>query len=329
MKRIIALLLTLLLLIPAGFSLAEGEKTLPSVAIVVAGGLGDRSFYDSANEGLQKLMAEYGLEGRVVECKNEQAMIQPNLVSAAEISDIVVAVGWEFYDALQEVAPAMPDTKFIYVDEYMEGFDNLLNITYSANEGSFLVGYVAGMLSESHKVGAVGGTDSDVINDFLVGYRQGAQYANPETQVEFVYTEDYEDPTKGKEAALSLYDKGCDIVFAVAGKTGEGVFEAASERGKYAIGVDTDQKYINPDVIICSMIKRVGDSIYTGVKQFIDEGVFDGGAVWLADMETGFIDIGYGTEDMPQQVPDELKILVEEIRGKIIGGEIVVETTRE
>ncbi len=327
MKKITALFLSLVLLIgclPAFAQPAE-KKT---VTLVVAGGLGDRSFYDSANEGLQMLINELNVDGRIIECKEDQSLLSSQLISAAEVSDYVVAVGWQFYDGLLEVAPAMPDVKFVYVDQELEGIANLVSIPYTANEGSFLVGYVAGKLTKSNRVGAVGGMDDPVINDFLVGYRQGARYASSAVQVEFNYAYTYEDPARGKECALTLFDRGCDVVFAVAGKTGEGVIQAAAEKGKYAIGVDADQKYINPDVIIASMKKNVGLSIYTAIKDDMVNGVWRGGTAWLADMASGFIDIGYGTEDMVQQVPDELKAQVESIKQLIISKKIVVDTTR-
>jgi basic membrane protein A and related proteins len=331
MKRIAALLLSLLLavsIIPALAQSATAPSEPVTVTVVVAGGLGDRSFYDSANEGLQMLIKEFGVDGRVMECKEDASLFTAQLASAAEISDYVVAVGWQFYDGIQEVAAAMPNVKFVYVDQELEGISNILSIPYTANEGSFLVGYVAGKLTKTNRVGAVGGMDDPVINDFLVGYIQGAKYANSGAAVETIYAGSYEDPSKGKECALTLFGRGCDIVFAVAGKTGEGVFEAAKEQGKYAIGVDADQKYINPDVIIASMKKNVGLSIYTAIKDDMVNKVWNGGTAWLADMKSGFIDIGYGTPEMTQQVSDELKAEVENIKQLIISGKIVVDTTR-
>lgn len=327
MKRIAALLLSLLLAVSAVPALAISPEQV-TVTIVVAGGLGDRSFYDSAYEGLQMLITEYGVDGRVMECKEDASLFTAQLISAAEVSDYVVAVGRQFYDGLQEVAPAMPDVKFVYVDQKLEGIPNLVSIPYTANEGSFLVGYVAGKLTRTNRVGAVGGMDDPVINDFLVGYRQGAKYANPGTAVEFIYAGGNEDPSKGKECALTLFSRGCDIVFAVAGKTGEGVIEAAKEAGKYAIGVNADQKYIYPDVIIASMKKNVGLSIYTAIRDDMVNKVWKGGTAWLADMKSGFIDIGYGTEEMPQQVSDALKAEVENIKQLIISSKILVNTTR-
>ncbi|MEG1548338.1 MAG: BMP family ABC transporter substrate-binding protein [Clostridia bacterium] len=330
MKHIIAVLLVVLMVAGMSVGCAKGgaENDKVTVAVVVAGGLGDRSFYDSANGGLEKLISEYGVEGKVIECKQDPSMYKQQLINASDTADFVVAVGWEFWDALTEIAPQLPDTKFIYVDQAFADVPNVFSIEYAQNEGSFLVGYIAGKLTKTNKIGAVGGEDSDVINDFFVGYEQGAKYANPECQAEFIYAGDYEDPAKGKECALTLFGKECDIVFQVAGKTGEGVFEAAAEQKGYAIGVDGDQKYINPDVIICSMKKEVGNSIFRTVADFIDKGVWKGGEVWTADMASGFVDVGYGEADMTQQVSDELKAEIETIKEKIISGEIVVNTKR-
>jgi len=326
MRKILSLLLSLVLFLSLA-SFATAETSLPSVAVVVAGGLGDRSFYDSANGGLEMLKAE-GIHGTVIECKNDGSLFEQSLISAAENFDFVVAVGWEFWEPLEIVAPELPDTKFIFVDNELTGIDNIYAITYAENQGSFLVGYIAAKLSETGMIGAVGGEDNTTINNFMTGYKQGAAYANPDIKVEISYTADYEDPAKGKEHALALYDKGADVVFQVAGKTGEGVFEAAAEKGKYAIGVDSDQKYINPDVIICSMVKEVGKSIYDAVMAYATDETFPGGTAWNADMASGFISIAYGDDTMTQQVPDALKAEVEDLAAKIIAGEIVVETTR-
>ena len=326
MKKLLGLILVIAMVLSMGFS-AVAEEGL-KVAVVLSGATGDRSFYDSANEGLQALVAsDLGIEGTLIECKNDASMFTTNLIAAAEDNDIVIAVGWEFWDALTEYAPQLPDTKFIFIDNGLDGVgDNLMSITYAQNEGSFLVGYIAGTLTQTGKIGAVGGEDSETINDFIVGYEAGAKYAREDVEVQVQYAGTYDDPAKGKELALALYDAGCDIVFQVASRTGEGVFEAAAERGLYAIGVDSDQKYINPDVIICSMIKQVNLSIVEAVTAYATEGTWMGGQIWVADMSTGLIDVGYGDDTMTQQVSDELKAEVEEIKTQIINGEIEVPT---
>lgn len=326
MKRILAAILLCAMLLPVSAVLADGT---PSICIVVAGSLGDRSFYDSANEGIMELAEQFGTVTGVIECKEDFTLFKNALGDAAERYDIIAAVGWQFYDALADSSPrgvlaAYPNKKFIFIDNALEDeiSANLMCITYTQNEGSFLAGYIAASVSKTGVVGVVGSEDVDTINDFIVGYEAGAKYANPDVKVLSIYAGGYEDPARGKECALSLYSQKADIVFAVAGKTGEGVFDAAREVNKLAIGVDGDQKFIDPDRIICSMVKKVGKSIYDVVSD--PDKYFVGGSVWNADMETGYIDVVYGTEDMPQQVSPELKERVEQIKQLIINKEIIV-----
>ncbi|MBR6028503.1 MAG: BMP family ABC transporter substrate-binding protein [Clostridia bacterium] len=331
MKKALSLLLTLALVCAAiVLPVSAEEAKTPSLAIVVAGSFGDRSFYDSAKEGGEQLESEFGTKVLYIECGEDASRYQRALNDAAKECDIVAAVGWQFYDALDTVPDNNKDTKFVFIDNAMDEMpDNLMCVTYAQNEGSFLAGYIGAKLSANASIGAVGGEDADTINDFLIGYEAGAKYANPDAKVSRQYANTYEDPAKGKECALALYTSGADVVFAVAGKTGEGVFEAAKEYGKgvLAIGVDGDQKYINPDLIICSMVKKVGKSLYDIVSD--PDSYYKGGEVWNANMATGYIDVVYGTEDMPQQASDELKAEVEELKAKIISGEIVVPSAFE
>lgn len=321
MKKLLSLLLCAMLCV----SVVSVFADVPSAACVEAGGLGDRSFYDSSNEGLEWLKAEFGAETKVLECQEDGSKYLEYLANAADACDVIFAVGWQFEQALPEVAEGYPEKKFVWIDNAgEETADNVMNVVYAQNQGSFLVGYIAASMSTTGKIGVVGGQDCATINDFVVGYEAGAKYANADTVVDVRYANGYEDPASGKECALALYDAGCDIVFAVAGKTGEGVFDAAAETGHYAIGVDSDQKYINPDVIICSMVKSVNLSVYDIVAN-IDER-FVGGSTWVADMATGYIDVGYGEEGMTQQVSDELKAEVETLKAAIIAGEISVPT---
>ena len=332
MKKLLALLISCVMILGlfAGCnSSAPGGETGDglTLALVVAGNFGDRSFYDSSNEGATRLEQE-GVTVKRIECGNEKHTEQ--IYNAADVAEVVVLVGWEFYD-VEAVAVEYPDVRFIWIDNATSApVANVLNITYAQNEGSFLAGYVAAKMSTSGVIGAVGGEDSGTINDFLVGYAQGAKYATPDVAVEIQYSNTYDDPAVGKECALALNEKGADVIFQVASKCGDGVFEAAQEAGFYAIGVDSDQKYIADDVIICSMCKQVGDSIYDAVKQYMEKGDDCGlfGTTWTADMATGYVGVAYGEEGSTQQVSDELKAEVEALKDKIISGEIVVDTTR-
>ena len=334
MKKLVALLLTFLLALSALSGCASAARSIvavssstPTVALLISDAFGDRSFFDSAKAGCDKLVAE-GIQVTAIECNSENHTAQ--IYNAAEIADVIVLVGWEFYD-VETVALEHEDKRFIWVDDATSSpVANVLNITFAQNEGSFLAGYIAARTSQTGIIGAIGGKDIDTINDFIVGYKQGAAYANPEIDVQVQYTDSYDDPAVGKKSAVSLHESGADVIFQIAGKCGNGVFDAAREKGFYAIGVDSDQKYIDPEVIICSMCKDVGGAIYSAVMQYVAEGDDCGlwGTTWIADMATGYVSIGYGEEGSAQQIPDELKLEVEDLVSKITSGEIAVETTR-
>ncbi|MBO2526858.1 MAG: BMP family ABC transporter substrate-binding protein [Clostridiales bacterium] len=330
MRKMIALLLALVM-IACVFAGCKGGEAGPDgegtkLALVVAGKFGDRSFYDSSKEGAGRLAADLGVEVTYIECNNENHDTQ--MKNAADGADIVVCVGWEFYD-IETIAPEYPDVKWIWIDNATSApVANILNITYAQNEGSFLAGYAAAAISESGVVGAVGGEDCDTINDFIVGYEQGAKYYSDSIQVVHNYTNSYDDPAAGKDCAIALNDEGADVVFQIASAAGDGVFEAAQEKGFLAIGVDSDQKYINPDVIACSMKKEVGNSIYDAVKAFEEGDLSLLGTTWVADMGNGYVGLGYGDDGAVQQISDEIKAEIEALAAKIVSGEIVVDTTR-
>ena len=333
MKRIISLVLCCLMLVGMLSLSACGKKSEEAgltVAVVVADKFGDRSFYDSSKEGLDRLVADKGVTPITIECNGENHATQ--VKNAADKANVVVCVGWEFYD-VETIAPEYPEVKFIWIDNATSApVENILNITYAQNEGSFLAGYIAAALSESGVVGAVGGEDAATINDFIVGYEQGAKYYGTETGKEIKvvrnYANSYTDPAIGKDCAIALNEQGADVIFQIASATGDGVFEAAKEKGFYAIGVDSDQKYIDPETIICSMKKEVGNSIYDAVSALVGGDASKWGTTWVADMSTGYVGIGYGEDGSTQQVGDDVKAAVEELAKKIVSGEIVVDTTR-
>ena len=331
MKKTVSLLLVLVLALALFTGCTDSEPEQPAkadlkLALVVAGQFGDRSFYDSSKEGAERLAKDFGIQLTAIECGNENHDAQ--MKNAADKADVVVCVGWEFYD-IETIAPQYPNVKWIWIDNATGApVSNVLNITYAQNEGSFLAGYIAAAMSKTGVVGAVGGEDSDTINDFIVGYKQGAEAYDANVKVVTNYADTYDDPAKGKECAFALNDQKADVIFQIASATGDGVFEAAKERGFYAIGVDSDQKHINPDVIICSMKKEVGASIYDAVKALVNGDDSRWGTTWVADMSNGYVGIGYGEEGSVQQISDELKAAVNDMAQKIISGDIKVNTTR-
>ncbi len=330
MKKYLTVFLcfTLLLTLLCSCAQTDEKGSDLTLALVVAGAFGDRSFYDSSKEGCDRLASEGIVSLKTIECGNENHT--QRIHDAAESANIVVLVGWEFYE-VENIAPQYPDVRFIWIDNATgQPVPNVLNITYAQNEGSYLAGYIAARMSSTGVIGAVGGMDDATINDFIVGYKQGALHANPSIKVEVLYAGTYDDPVVGKDCAVTLHDKGADVIFQVASKAGDGVFQAAQEGGFYAIGVDSDQKYIADDVIICSMCKQVGQSIYDAVKQYSEKGDACGlfGTTWTADMASGLVGIGYGEAGSTQQIGDDLKAEVSALAQEIISGNIQVDTTR-
>ncbi|ADO77987.1 BMP family lipoprotein [Halanaerobium praevalens] len=311
----------------------QAESEL-KVALVVSGGLGDRSFYDSAAEGVEWAEEDFGIDSRVLECRNDPSLFRDRLIQGSMYGDVVIVVGFEFYDVVQTVAPEFPEVEYIYVDNTIEDQANITSIVYKENEGSFLAGALAAMMTTKTEVpnitaekiiGMVGGMDIPVIRNFQVGYQEGAKYVDSETKVETVFAGDFEDPAQGKESALTLFSQGADIVFAAAGKTGEGVFQAAGEKDNYVIGVDADQRYINPEVIIASVVKAVNVSVYESIERIIADEL-NSGSLYTYGLEEEGVYIGYGTEEMNQIVPAEIKEKVQVIKEQIISGEIEVPT---
>lgn len=329
MKKLIAVLLFAAMLVGmmVGLTGCTGvDNTKLKIALVVADKFGDRSFYDSSKAGLERLAADFDVETSTIECNGENHANQ--MRNAADKANIVVCVGWEFYD-IETIAPEYPDVRWIWVDNATTApVSNVLNITYAQNEGSFLAGYIAAAMSETGVVGAVGGENSDTINDFIVGFEQGAKYFSADTQTVHNYTDSYDDVAKGKDCALQLHEQNADVVFQIASAAGDGVFQAAKEEGFYAIGVDSDQKFIDEDVIICSMKKEVGNSIYAAIKDYINNDTSRWGTTWVTGISDGYVGIGYGEEGAKQQVSDDLKAEVEALAEQIASGEITVDTTR-
>ena len=335
MKKIISLALAVVMVLSMGMFMTgcggdNGEGGL-KVTAVVSTNLGDKSFNDSAKVGIDKLTAD-GFEANIVECNSNADLFEQNLRSAADAADIIIGVGSEL-DMIGAVANDYPDKKFVWVDNVMDDLDkypNLTCVSYKQNEGSYLVGYVAGKMTESNVVGFIGGMDIPVINDFYVGYAQGAKAANPDVKVVKNYTGDWNDTNLGAECGQALAAQGADIIFCCGGGSGTGAILKADELGIKCIGVDQDMRITMPDYadyIICSMIKDVGASIYGLVSEVAaDEAAWTGGEVFFAGMGDGYVGAAFGAEDQEVLVPQEIIDELAPIQESVVKGELVVDT---
>lgn len=298
---------------------AYAQKTRVGL-IFAEGGLGDQSFNDAAYRGLMQAKEELPVEVIYVE-PADIAEMEEHQRSYAELGlDLVIVIGFIHQSALTEVSADYPDIHFAIVDDVVDN-PNVTSLLFEEHEGSFLVGVVAGMMTKSNIVGFVGGMEVPLIRKFQVGFEEGVKWANPDAQVLVNYAGAFDDPGRGRELAISQYERGADIIYHAAGGTGSGVIDAAASHDFYAIGVDSDQDYMAPGKVLTSMIKRVDMAVYEVIKAAV-EGTLEGGT-WtfgVADGGVGTSEFTYTRDIIPQEVFDK----VEEAKQKIISGEIVV-----
>jgi basic membrane protein A len=290
-----------------------------------SGGRGDKSFNDSAYAGLEQAMKDLGIEGKTIDSRQEKDY-ETNLSAMAENgSDLVIAVGLAQANALQTVAPNFPNTKFAIVDAVVDQ-PNVRSLVFNEEQGSYLAGYLAGLVTKTNKIGFVGGMDVPLIEKFEAGYTAGAKDANPKVEVlPSKYTSSWEDVGLGKAAALTLFNSGADIVYHAAGRAGLGVIDAARETEKYAIGVDSDQDGIAPGRVLTSMLKRVDIAVFKTISD-VATGTFTGGVRKYDVIEGG---IGLTDFAFTKEVVGDANIRkLYEIKDKIASGEITPPTSR-
>jgi basic membrane protein A len=288
------------------------------------GGKFDKSFNEAAYNGAEMFKKETGVEYLEFEVTNESQREQSLRKLAQRGATVIVATGFAQAPALKTVAAEFPDVKFTLIDDVVD-LPNVQSIVFKEHEGSFLVGVAAAMASKTGKVGFVGGMDIPLIRKFACGYVQGVKYANPDAQVFENMTgttgDAWNDPTKGGELARSQFDRGADVVYAAAGGTGLGVYQAAKDSGKLAIGVDSNQNYLHPGTMLTSMLKRVDLAVYNAFKTAQDGTWKPGLQVWgLA--EDG---VGWALDEHNQSlITDEMKARIEQAKKDIVAGTIQV-----
>ena len=327
MKRLLTVLLVLVL-VPV-FAMA-----FTVTMVTDTGGLGDQSFNDGTWRGVEMVAEEFDeVEAQVIQ-SNEQADYVPNLSKAAEMSDVVLAVGFLMVDALQQVAPQYPNTYFIGIDFDLSaaGIPNVKTYTFKEHETAFLAGFLAGAMTESSIVGFIGGIPVPAVVKFQIGYQAGVKMYNKlhdeNVQVLIGYTQNFTDSQKGKTMTEAQYSQGADIVFAAAGLCGLGTFEAAKEKGEgyYAIGVDVDQDHLAPGKILTSAMKGITTAAYMGVLDAY-EGYFSAGHEELGLQEDGvqLSEMKYTKDIIPQWILVEIAGL----KAMAKDGEIDIPATEE
>jgi len=296
------------------------------------GGRGDQSFNDAAAAGLDKATADLGITSKEAEATNgeaDSAKEERLRVLAQAGYNPVIAVGFAYSAAVAKVAKEMPDTHFAIIDDEAAVGDNITNLVFAEEQGSFLVGAAAALKTKKDNIGFIGGVDVPLIHKFEAGYEAGAKAVTPNIKIQVKYLTQppdfsgFGDPAKGQTAAAGMYDAGADIVYAAAGGSGAGVFKAAAAAKGLAIGVDSDQyKTADPavqSVILTSMLKRVDVAVYDYIKN-ATTGNYASGTVRYDLSKDG---VGYATSG--GQV-DDIASKLDDFKQKIISGEITVPT---
>ena len=328
----------LLFVRPAGAAVPPTGDAIDVGVVFDLGGRGDKSFNDGAYIGAERAEKELGVRVRFIEPGEGSDRESGLRLLAAEGMDLVIGVGFIFTDDLTQLAKEYPRTRFAGVD-YSVASDkagrpippppNLAALKFREEQGSFLVGALAALVGHSNKVGFVGGMDFPLIQKFEAGYRAGVRAVCAECEIVSQYAgvtpEAFRNPGKGKELALSQYQQGVNVIFHASGSTGLGVFEAARQSGKLAIGVDADQFAEAPGYVLTSMVKGVDNAVFDVIRR-VKEQRFVGGISQYGLAESG---VGYVYDrNNAALIPPPVRARLESLRQDIIQGRIVVPSVR-
>lgn len=307
--------LTIFVLFALSFvSLAEGK-----IAVVFAtGGLGDQSFNDAAYRGINLAETELGIEYNYAEpaaiAEFETYLTQ---FAASRSYDLIISIGFDQADALTNVAERFPEQKFALVDSVVD-MPNVASFVFAEEERGFLMGVASAMMTdrsddskinEDNKIAVIGGMKIPLIDANIAGFYAGAEYVNPEIEVNHSYVGDWADPARGKELALSMMEDGADIIWGAAGRSGLGVIMAAEEEDRYAIGADSDQSHLAPEHVLTNGMKFVDNTVLLAVEQVIND-EFTPGTNVLGVKDDA---LGYTASLLPEDIIEKLDEVIEEI----------------
>lgn len=306
-----------------------GEGTAHIGIVFTQAGLGGNSFNDLALDGVKRAAEELGITYDQVEPKSvaDEEIIQDEMASSEEY-DLIICVGDEQVDALNNVASVYTDQRFALLDATSD-LDNVASYSCKAQEGSFMVGALSVLakqeqidskLSDGDTVGFIGGVDNPLINEFAAGYRAGAAYVDPDINVLTDYVGGFNDPTTARTIANTFREKGADVIFHASGASGMGLFQAAEEKGFVSIGVNLNQNSIAPDYIMASMLKRLDNCAYHAIASVV-EGTYTGENQLLGLSDGG---VDFTVEGSNIKVPDSVLKELETIREDVISGKIEV-----
>ncbi|NPV78007.1 MAG: BMP family ABC transporter substrate-binding protein [Anaerolineae bacterium] len=328
---------------PAATPTPEPTAAPKKVALVINGTLGDLGFFDSANNGVVRAGKDFGMDVKVIEATYDTNKWEPALIDAANGPyDVIIAGTFNMKEMMEKVAPQFPDKQFILFDvsadfEKCPDCKNIYGIVYRYNEAGYLAGALAAKVTSSDMsranadkvVGFVGGMDIPVIQNFLVGYEKGIKDTDPEVKLLTAFAGDFNDPAKGKQLTEQMVDNGADVVWAVAGATGLGVYEAALEKDIYAIAVNENQvKALLPnnagyaDTIAGAAIANVGQSLYIALESY-SKGTMVSGQNVSYGVKDGVVDLE-NNEYYQKIVSEDIRQQMEALKKEIVDGKIEI-----
>ncbi len=316
---------TLSLTLAALFVTASASAADPKLGIVYdAGGKFDKSFNQSAFEGAERFRKETKIPFFEAQASSDTQAEQVLRALARKKLDLIASIGFSQTQAVQKVAQEFPNVRFVLIDSVAKG-NNINSVLFKEQEGSYLVGVAAALASKSKKVGFVGGMDIPLIRAFACGYAQGVKSVAPKAEIvqNMVGTTSaaWNDPAKGGELARAQFERGADVVFAVAGGSGMGALQAATEKGKLAIGVDANQNYLHPGTMLTSMVKHVDNAIYDAFMQ-MKSGTWKPGVTYKG-LKEGGVDWALDKDNRALITPD-IEKRVGEAKAGIVSGKIKV-----
>ncbi len=290
--------------------------------------IGSAAYCDAFHIGVKAAAEELGIAlTEVSGMENDPVATEMLLRDAAQNSELVLTAGYQMGDVLARVAPEFPDVKFAIFDVVLD-IPNVASVNYKSNEGSFLVGAIAALKSESNKIGYIGGADVPLLQEFEAGYVAGVHAVNPDAEVTVEYISKdatgFGQPEKAKELALAQYERGIDVIYVAAGGSGQGVLEAAQEQQKFIIWVDSNGNHLAPGIVLTSMTKEIPASVQRIIRETAG-GNFMAGVRYFGLEDGG---VSYAIDEHNQSLlADNLIMTVESLKAKIIAGEIVVPNT--
>jgi basic membrane protein A len=321
-RRLIILLVSIALIIPfagCGQTVEPPSKVLNVALLLGSGGLGDRSFNDSAYAGLLEAQKQFNIRFETVNIGTKEANVDALRLFARNEYDLIIAVAFENMESLKTVAAEFPGVHFAGIDFELAA-DNVSSIVYREQEADFLMGALAAMLTKTKKVGVIGGTDIPAIRRIMSGFSQGVTYQDPGVTVVADFAGTFADPAVGLSLALKRYGEGVDVIHNAASKTGLGIIQAAQQANKLTTGTSGDQRYLAPGNMVGNRPKRVDTAVLLLIEE-VKNGSFKAGIRSLGLKEDGF---SLGPFD--STVTPQMDARLDELKQKIISGQIVVKT---